>query len=185
MSNRREVLEVTGAESVKLGEVTQICEEFKEIPMADILVEVFLEHADPESFRIGKDFTGKEILANPKRKGFDASLKLSQCHDRVDLEIFDGSTEMFPTEDLNKRWCCTIAILHAGQKETGTWAYGSGYEQTYGIRARFISDLLLPSERAKWVFEVFEEIARKTNEQYSLNQPSFYSDETIPEPVRA
>jgi hypothetical protein len=185
MNKEKEAGETADVGQADLEKVTQICQELKEIPMADILVDIFLEHADPESFRIGRDFTGEQILADPKGEKIDASLMLSRCLNRVDLEIFDGSTRAFPTEDLNKRYCCTIGFLYAGQKTTGTWSCAGGYEQTYGIMARFIGDLILPSERAKWVFELFDEITQKTNERYSLNQPRFYlDDETIPEPAR-
>jgi len=181
MANKSET-EVAGAKPENLEEVNKLCREFKEIPMADILVEAFLEQADPESFLIGKGFDGKEIAANPQRADLHVSMKISRLHDRVDLEIFDGSTQIFlQAEDWDKPWGGRIAWLIAGQKDTGTWAAGKGYEHTYGIMARLIDDLKFPSERAQWVLEVIGGIVKKTNERYSLNQPKFF---LLPKPAR-
>jgi len=168
-----------GVVTSPLQEAKQLGEEFREVPMADVLIDVFFEHADPKSFRIDQSYDEKEILARYKSEEFDALLVLGSFGNReVYFEIFSGSSGLGKKIDFER-----IAIFRAGQKETGTWAEGRGYQQTFNIRAEF-DDLYLPSRKTEWVFGVYGEIAQKTNERYLLRQPIFWPTESAPEPDR-
>lgn len=181
-----EQYEVAHTKEASREDVARICEEFKEVPLADVLVDIFLKEADAETFRIGEDEWGKrEILADVKGKEFPASLRIRNVgKDSVDLEIYDNEMKEIPVS--GNVFCQEIVTFSAMEVKEGTWVFDKGDRYTYGIHVRFYSfGLTLPSDRGAWALGVVSDLAKRASELHASigKQPRFYlSTEPRPEP---
>lgn len=163
-------------------EAEKISSDFLNVPMADVLVELFTEVGDSRTFRFRKMPYKCTIYAGAERGDAKGSLTLEKVSGKfkwVTLRIYSGPLEQIPEPGSINADCLEMVSVSAGPTKTGIWKPGKGNQITYAILVHQRGTISLPTQSGKWFFTVLYRLAQLANE-FHLNlsgQPKFWENE--------
>lgn len=178
----QESLAINFSRPILTSQAEVLLANFSEIPLANVLVELFREVADPQTFRAALQKGGLIIYAQIKYGDVvhSVSLGMSQIlgkFDQVILRVYAGPLRLVPASGFENTTCPNIVSVSAGALKTGAWLKNRGNKMTHGIVVSFSKGFIcLPSQGGKWLFSFLNRLAQLANEFHlDINQqPEFW-----------
>ena len=155
--------------------IKQTRKEIKEVPMGDVLLEVFDKFAEPSIIVIHEDknhfnkFKNK-LVANIKNQNIPISLTIQRRYNVVELNILGLKAESFSKVfDKSDFVSGEYSKFISGEKIEPKGIYYPNVGKNYGISMySSIDGLELPSQEADIVIEISHTISKKSLEKYPM-----------------
>lgn len=134
------------------AEAIRVLDSISRYPLASPLVKLFERASNPRTYRLS-DWGYPEIFGDSKEREIKLSLRLTQQHDYVELNFLGMPIKRIPHPSKITGSDRMIEIF-ARPRGIDNESYGRGNKNVYAIMIRFNKRLILPSRKARYIFNL-------------------------------